>query len=181
MLEEECGSGTPAWAAARQRWLAPPEQLRAPSLSCSEHWAALVTQTLVVCPAFRSCQAMILLWFCSRSFSTQAINEYVMPAEPLHCSGSRQSSLDTSSYQTAMYGVSMGCLINRANRNDKLGGDIEPELCMGIFQPKKITLITEQVYVLSLCCSYWEMISRSATRNKKRCNKGINLDLKYLL
>lgn len=62
----------------------------------------------------------------------------------------------------------MGCLINTANTNDKLGGDIEPELCMGIFQPKKITLTSEWFYVLSPCCSYWEMILESATRSRKK-------------
>lgn len=87
------------------------------------------------------------------SFSTQAINERVMPAGLLHYPGSRQSSLDTSSYRTASCRISMGCLINTANTNDKLGGDTELELCIGIFQPKKITVISEQFYVLSPCCS----------------------------
>lgn len=140
MLEEERGRGTPAWAAAREPWLAPPEQHWAPSLSCSEHWAALLTQTLVICPAFLSCQAMILLCvlvFFFTSFSTQAINEYVMPVEPLHCPGCRQSSLDTSFYQTAMYGVYMGCLINRANRNDKSVEILNLNSAWGFFSTRK--------------------------------------------
>lgn len=142
MLEEERGRGTPAWAAAREPWLAPPEQHWAPSLSCSEHWAALLTQTLVICPAFLCCQAMILLWVCfffffSLSFITQATNEYVMPVEPLHCPGSRQSSLDTSSYQTAMYGVSTGCLINRVNRNDKSVEILNLNSAWGFFSTRK--------------------------------------------
>ena len=164
VLEEEHGRGMPALGSC-ERTLAGPTRA-APCLSCSGQWVASVTQILVICRAFLSCQAMVLLFF-SLSFSTQAIHESVMPAGLLHYLDSRQSSLDTSSYQNASCGISVGCLINTANANDKLGGDIEPELCMGIFQPKKITLTSEWFYVLSPYYSYWEMISESATRSRK--------------
>lgn len=168
VLEEESGRSMPALGSCERTLAGPTRAAQGTCLPGSGQWVALVTQTLVICPAFLSCQAMILLVFFSLSFSTQAINERVMPVGLLHYPGSRQSSLHTSSYQTTSYGISMGCLINTANTNNKLGGDIEPEPCMGIFQSKKITLISERFYVLSPCCSYWELISESDTRSRKK-------------
>lgn len=101
------GEACQHWAAVRGSWLAPRSSTRylAVLLRAMDYISDTYSGNLS-CFSLLSGHGFIAFFFpLSFSTLTTAINECVMPAGLLHYLGSRQSSLDTSSYQTASCGI----------------------------------------------------------------------------